>query len=151
MNEKIESKELIIGLITWILCMVWGISGSACVKSGACGGWDLLINAFVAIGCLVPAYFVATIISPIIFSEKKQAAFHESKVLHSQIEAVHKNNPDVGPVVKKPIVETNQAEQDLYGISYDGERYCFRSYKYDRLQDAINYAKLVKAKDDMYK
>jgi|JI8StandDraft_2_1071088.scaffolds.fasta_scaffold55568_2 hypothetical protein len=29
-----------------------------------------------------------------------------------------------------------------HGIRFDGEKYCFREYRYDRLSDAISYAEL---------
>ena len=35
----------------------------------------------------------------------------------------------------------NQDELTKYGITFDGEKYRYKDYKYDKLQDAINYAK----------
>ncbi len=34
------------------------------------------------------------------------------------------------------------SEQDLYGITFDGEKYHYQQYRYDKLADAIAYAKL---------
>lgn len=31
-----------------------------------------------------------------------------------------------------------------FGISFDGRRYLFAGYRYDRLADAVNYAKLMR-------
>jgi hypothetical protein len=31
---------------------------------------------------------------------------------------------------------------EKYSITFDGERYAYKDYRYDRLNDAINYAKL---------
>jgi len=50
-------------------------------------------------------------------------------------------------------VEELSAEQKMaqFGITHDGSKYCFESYKYDRLQDAINYASRQRAKETPYK
>lgn len=38
-----------------------------------------------------------------------------------------------------------------FGISHDGSKYCYETYKYDRLQDAINYASLQKSRVKPFK
>lgn len=40
------------------------------------------------------------------------------------------------------VIETVN-EQELYGITFDGEKFNFQQYKYDKLEDAIRYARLV--------
>lgn len=37
---------------------------------------------------------------------------------------------------------TDVRQMQEYGISFDGERYSFAGYRYEKLADAINYAKL---------
>lgn len=37
--------------------------------------------------------------------------------------------------------EELDVESSNYGITFDGEKYCYKDYKYDKLQDAIAYAK----------
>ena len=39
---------------------------------------------------------------------------------------------------------TDVPQMQEYGISFDGERYSFDGYHYEKLADAINYAKLQK-------
>lgn len=41
-----------------------------------------------------------------------------------------------------PPSDTQQMEE--HGIAFDGERYAYGEYKYDRLSDAISYAKIQK-------
>ncbi len=33
-------------------------------------------------------------------------------------------------------------EAKEYGVTFDGEKYCYQTYSYDKLEDAIRYAKL---------
>jgi hypothetical protein len=33
---------------------------------------------------------------------------------------------------------------DVYGITFDGAKYSFREFQYEKLEDAINYAKIVR-------
>lgn len=42
--------------------------------------------------------------------------------------------------LRTPPSDTQQMEE--YGITFDGERYTYGEYKYDKLSDAISYAKL---------
>ncbi|MEN1942710.1 hypothetical protein WCE55_02470 [Luteimonas sp. MJ293] len=37
--------------------------------------------------------------------------------------------------------EDDESAMARYGIAFDGEKYQFKSFRYDRLSDAINYAK----------
>ena len=41
----------------------------------------------------------------------------------------------------------DKEELAFYGITFDGEKYNFQSYKYDKRDDAIRYAKLVSKKN----
>jgi hypothetical protein len=43
------------------------------------------------------------------------------------------------PTSKSPIDDA--AAMTLYGITFDGERYRFQDFRYDKLSDAIDYAK----------
>lgn len=56
--------------------------------------------------------------------------------------------PPVADAIENPSVEEKMAQ---YGITHDGSQYCFGSYRYDRLQDAINYARLQRAPAKRYK
>jgi hypothetical protein len=38
--------------------------------------------------------------------------------------------------------ENLSSEADEYGITFDGEKYRYQTYTYDKLEDAIRYAKL---------
>lgn len=40
-----------------------------------------------------------------------------------------------------PLVDDSTV-MDIYGITYDGKKYRFREYRYDKLSDAVTYAKL---------
>jgi hypothetical protein len=48
------------------------------------------------------------------------------------------NSPRTQSSTPQP-VDDNEAKK--YGINFDGEKYVYKSYKYDKLSDAINYAK----------
>lgn len=41
----------------------------------------------------------------------------------------------------KQFNSSNDDESSKYGITFDGEKYCYKEYKYDKLEDAIAYAK----------
>lgn len=45
------------------------------------------------------------------------------------------------PVLRTATPMNDEAAMALYGITFDGERYRFRDFRYDKLSDAINYAK----------
>ncbi|RLJ19257.1 hypothetical protein DJ030_09510 [bacterium endosymbiont of Escarpia laminata] len=48
--------------------------------------------------------------------------------------------------VKKNDSPSEQDEMQNYGITFDGEHYHYQNYKYEKLSDALNYAKLQKSK-----
>ena len=60
--------------------------------------------------------------------------------------------PTISPEesAKEIVSDKNEySDQDLmrkYGISFDGEVYRYKDYRYEKLSDAINYAKLKKEK-----
>ena len=39
-------------------------------------------------------------------------------------------------------IESDSELMGKYGITYENNKYCFKGYKYDRLSDAVSYAKL---------
>lgn len=45
-----------------------------------------------------------------------------------------------------PSPETEKATMLKYGISYDGEHYCYQDYRYDKLSDAVTYAKIQQSR-----
>lgn len=51
----------------------------------------------------------------------------------------------VQPIVQphEPTANTTQKMEE-YGITFDGERYVYGEYKYEKLSDAISYAKQQK-------
>jgi hypothetical protein len=61
-----------------------------------------------------------------------------------------------GTVLVRPPAATSEDDDRLdepslmakYEITREGERYAFRSYKYDRLADAVNYARLIRGRGD---
>ena len=41
------------------------------------------------------------------------------------------------------VAQPNDSQlMEEYGVTFDGERYCYESYRYDKLADALSYAKL---------
>jgi len=62
------------------------------------------------------------------------------------------NNSSSSPPQQSPISEPQNISEvtDVdaikYGITFDGEKYHYKSYRYDRLSDAISYAKLEEKK-----
>ena len=58
--------------------------------------------------------------------------------------AILKNQPSISPTEALPINTANLTDHDLmqeYGVVFDGEKYHFNNYTYDKLNDAIEYAK----------
>lgn len=40
------------------------------------------------------------------------------------------------------VAQPNDSQlMEEYGVTFDGERYCYQSYRYDKLADAVSYAK----------
>lgn len=66
MSDKMKiknTKGFIAGFIAWIIFLLWGLSDSACLKSGVCGGWDLLLWSMISVGMLGPAWIIACMAS----------------------------------------------------------------------------------------
>lgn len=41
-----------------------------------------------------------------------------------------------------PVTQPSDGQlMEAYGVTFDGERYCYESYRYDKLADALSYAK----------
>lgn len=60
-------------------------------------------------------------------------------VAHSSPLASTPASPSYPQTTSTPDISDNDAEK--YGIKFDGEKYIYKTYKYDKLIDAINYAK----------
>ena len=55
--------------------------------------------------------------------------------------------PQQSPISEpQNISEVTDVDAIKYGITFDGEKYHYKSYRYDRLSDAISYAKLEEKK-----
>lgn len=54
-------KGMLAGVIVWIGLILFGLSRSTCAKRSLCDGGDLFLFGVVAIGALVPAYFIGNI------------------------------------------------------------------------------------------
>jgi hypothetical protein len=50
------------------------------------------------------------------------------------------------PVTPQVAMPDNEKLIDEFGITFDGERYCYETYRYDKLADAVTYAKLQAAR-----
>lgn len=73
MSNKMEIKNTkgrIAGVISWIIFMLWGISETACLKGGACGGWDLLLQSIIAVGMLGPSWIIGSLVSEFFLENK---------------------------------------------------------------------------------
>lgn len=62
-----------------------------------------------------------------------------SSTHHSSPLASTPASPSYPQTPSTPDISDNDAEK--YGIKFDGEKYIYKTYKYDKLIDAINYAK----------
>lgn len=59
-----------------------------------------------------------------------------------------KNSPQVPPNTEASLDNLEEDEElASYGITFEGKKYYFQSYKYDKRDDAIRYAKLVSIKN----
>lgn len=54
-------KGMLAAVVTWIVLMLFGLSRSTCAKRSFCDGGDLLLFGVIAIGALVPAYFIGLV------------------------------------------------------------------------------------------
>lgn len=68
--------------------------------------------------------------------------YKELKCLNVTMGKVRPEQAVVTTTHVSPPSGTKQMEE--YGITFDGEHYAYGEYKYDKLSDAINYAKLNK-------
>ena len=50
--------------------------------------------------------------------------------------------PIIASVTPQVAPPNDDQPMNEFGITFDGERYCYESYRYDKLADAITYAKL---------
>lgn len=57
-SKLMTPTKLVIGLLIWAALEMWHISGTACVKSSSCGGWDLFIHSIVSIAIIAPVYLI---------------------------------------------------------------------------------------------
>lgn len=71
------------------------------------------------------------------------ASCSSSNEFHRSEKVQPSENLGGGPPPKAPVLPvTSDAElMAKYGITYDGEKYHYRSYRYDELSAAVNYAK----------
>ena len=69
MLESINGKGAICGIIVWVGMMVWMALGTSCARFNGCGYGDIFLTAILAVGMLVPAFFIAVFLS--IFFVKK--------------------------------------------------------------------------------
>ncbi|MBU3582018.1 hypothetical protein ICN19_08310 [Polynucleobacter sp. AP-Capit-er-40B-B4] len=54
-------KGMLAAVASWVGLMIFGLSNSSCAKRSFCDGGDLLLFGVMAIGALVPAYFIGVI------------------------------------------------------------------------------------------
>jgi hypothetical protein len=55
--------------------------------------------------------------------------------------------PSSDRVPNTPVEPLNEATaMERYGIKFDGEKYHFEQYAYDKLSDAVNYARLMETR-----
>lgn len=53
--------------------------------------------------------------------------------------------PDAGQGVPPSTPDGRELQMSMLGVRFDGRQYRYRSYRYDRLSDALNYARLQPA------
>jgi hypothetical protein len=78
--------------------------------------------------------------------EVEMKALGGARVSAQTREVLH--NPD-GPAVSPPVTSITGDREQLMAelsIAYDGVRYYYDSYRYDRLDDAVNYARLQRSR-----
>ena len=70
-SKDINTSGVVCGVLMWFIYIFGVISQTACLKARyICGGFDMLINALIAIGGLFPAY-IAALFGSIVFGSKK--------------------------------------------------------------------------------
>ena len=65
-------------------------------------------------------------------------------IIASSARAIAASTPDEAtvPVATGPVTPTSDEDaMAAYGITFDGEKYQYQSYRYDRLSDAVAYAR----------
>ncbi|MDZ4141086.1 MAG: hypothetical protein U1C48_03660 [Methylotenera sp.] len=68
--------------------------------------------------------------------------YKELKSLNVTMGKAHSEQAVGATIHESPPSSVKQMEEN--GITFDGEHYSYGEYKYDRLSDAISYAKLQK-------
>jgi len=63
--NRITGKGMVAGIITWLIIIWYSTTRMACLKTKTCDGDDLLLFAVLSVGMLVPAGFVAFLVSEI--------------------------------------------------------------------------------------
>jgi len=114
------------------------------INSQALLGWEFYqinsVGITVSPGCL--ASLLGAKGFPLLYDMaifRREMAIDHIKPAPQKQETV--STPKEQPQAPSPSIHANNDEAANYGISFDGERYCYKDYKYDKLQDAINYAK----------
>ena len=68
-NQEFNGKGIAIGFAAWFFLIFMMSNETACAKLSSCGGGDLIMNSFLAIGFGFPAWIVANLASGL-FEEK---------------------------------------------------------------------------------
>lgn len=66
MNDKLNGIGVIAGAIGWVGIILYSTSQVQCIRMHydyACGSGDLFVSSIIGVGMLVPAYFIAFIVS----------------------------------------------------------------------------------------
>ena len=69
MFDGINGKGLMVGVIAWMIIIMWFAHDVSCMKWHNCSTGDFLLFAICAVGFIVPAGILASIVSSI-FSDK---------------------------------------------------------------------------------
>lgn len=132
------------GVLTAVLIAIVGVFGGS-----KAGGPVFVASALVAaVVAGVPIYVLGVLVSAQgeILKATLDVAVHTSPFLsneHKRAALSLEGEPDPGPREQGATAGTadNETLMGELGITFDGERYHYKNYKYDKLQDAVNYAR----------
>ena len=117
---------------------------NALINSQSLLGWEFYqINS---VGITVSPGCIASLLG-----QKGFPLLYDMAIFRREISLDQSSKPLQQEQVSQPLKEAQSAlsqsmpaegdEAQKYGITFNGEKYCFKEYKYDKLEDAIAYAK----------
>ena len=93
--------------------------------------------------------FIASVLAASIWTTYLMKSKRVRNTYGGSVPSTGAGNEIISPPIDNETQPATQSDPELmaeYGISFDGERYHFENYRYAKLADAVNYAKLQRSR-----